>query len=73
MVSVGGLAAIINVVVLLAVTIVDRAVELIIRNFAAARLRHSRSAPIVHDSDTWLLNVPRSVVKYRRYPGMLSA
>ena len=70
MVSVGGLAALVNVIVLIIVAFADRAVEVIVRNFAAARLRSSRSAPVVHDSDTWTLNIPRSLVKYRRHPAI---
>ena len=70
MLSVGELAALVNVIVLVVIAFVDRAVEVIVRNFAAARLRTSRSAPVVHDSDTWILNIPRSLVKYRRHPAI---
>ena len=70
MVTVGVLAAIINVFTVLAVAIADRAVELIVRNFAASRLVRTSKAPVVHDSDTWLPNIPRSIIKYYRHPGM---
>ena len=69
MLSVGVLAAIVNIVVLFTVAVVDRIIELVVRNFAASRLRKERRAPVVHDSDTWLPNIPRSVVKYHRHPG----
>lgn len=70
MVSVGVLAAIINIIVLFIISIADRAIELIIRNFATSRLFRLRRAPVIHDSDTWLLNIPRSLLKYRHNPGM---
>lgn len=69
MVGVGGLAALINIVILLVVAVADRAIELIVRNFATSRLLSHGKAPVVHDSDTWLPFLPRSVVKYRRHPG----
>lgn len=72
MVSVGALAAIISVILLIIVAIADRAVEYIVRNFALSRLHRTRRAPVIHDSDTWLLNVPRSVLKYYRYPAILA-
>eukprot|EP00177_Eucheuma_denticulatum_P001805 GFKZ01003231.1.p1 GENE.GFKZ01003231.1~~GFKZ01003231.1.p1 ORF type:complete len:481 (+),score=51.20 GFKZ01003231.1:266-1708(+) len=71
MVSVGVLAALLNVLVLITVAIADRALEFIIRNFAISRLQKTNRAPVVHDSDTWLLNLPRSVLKYRRHPAIL--
>lgn len=70
MVTVGVIAALINVVVLVIATFADRAVECIARNFAVSRLFRRHQAPVVHDSDTWLPNFPRSVVKYRKNPGM---
>lgn len=69
MVGVGGLAALINVAILLVVAVADRAIELIVRNFATSRLLSHGKVPVVHDSDTWLPFLPRSVVKYRRHPG----
>lgn len=71
MVTVGVLAALINVSVLILITIIDRAIELILRNFASNRLASHRRVPIVHDSDTWLPYLPRSVIKYHRHPGAL--
>lgn len=71
MVSVGVLAALLNVLVLITVAVADRALEFIIRNFAISRLQKTNRAPVVHDSDTWLLNLPRSVLKYRRHPAIL--
>lgn len=69
MVTVGVLATLINVAVLLIVSFANRALEHIVRHFAAARLERSHRAPIVHDSDTWLPNIPRSIIRYRRHPG----
>lgn len=71
MVSVGVLAALISVIVLVTVAIADRAFEHIVRNFAISRLHRTNRAPVVHDSDTWILNIPRSVVKYHRHPAIL--
>lgn len=71
MVSVGVLAAIVNLIVLLLVTVADRLITLIVKNLVSRTLHAVRRAPIVHDSDTWLLNIPRSIVKYRRHPGIL--
>ncbi|KAI0557878.1 hypothetical protein FGB62_254g08 [Gracilaria domingensis] len=70
MVTVGVLAALINIIVLFVVAIADRAIELIVRNFATSRLINHRRAPVVHDSDTWLPFLPRSVIKYHRHPGV---
>ena len=70
MLSVGVLAALINICVLVVVSFVDRGVEVIVRNFAAARLRATHTVPIIHDSDTWVLNMPFSLFKYRRYPAI---
>lgn len=69
--SVGVLAALINVITLLIVSFTDRALEFIVRNFSVIRLRLLGRAPIVHDSDIWLPNLPRSLLKYLRYPFIL--
>ncbi|CAN8070383.1 unnamed protein product [Agarophyton chilense] len=71
MVTVGVLAALINIITLIVVAIADRAIELIVRNFATSRLITHRRAPVVHDSDTWLPYLPRSVVKYYKNPAIL--
>lgn len=71
MVTVGILAAILNVFVLFVVAVADRAIELIVRGFAISRLKCTRRAPVIHDSDTWLPNIPRSFYKYHRNPGKL--
>lgn len=73
MVTVGVLAMIVNVSVLVTVSCADRAIELIVRNFATSRLHRTKRAPVVHDSDTWLPNIPRSIVKYYRHPAILAA
>lgn len=70
MVGVGLLAASLNISLLVTVVIADRAVELIVRGFAISRLKAKRRAPVVHDSDVWLLNIPCSILKYRHHPGM---
>lgn len=69
MIGVGLLAAILNVALLLVVVVSDRAVQLIVKGFVISRLKASRRAPVVHDSDVWLLNIPCSIVKYRKHPG----
>lgn len=69
MVSVGVLAALINIAVLILVALADRAIELIVKRFAASRLRHCHRVPVVHDSDTWLPNIPRSIFKFHKHPG----
>lgn len=69
MVSVGVLAALINVAVLILVALADRGIELIVRRFAASRLRRFHRVPVVHDSDTWLPNIPRSIFKFHKNPG----
>ncbi|CAN8070381.1 unnamed protein product [Agarophyton chilense] len=71
MVTVGVLNALINIAVLIVIALVDRAVELILRNLASNRLSTHRRAPLVHDSDTWLPYLPRSVIKYHRHPAIL--
>lgn len=71
--AVGELAAIINILTLLVVSLNDRLVENVVHNFSVARLHRTRRAPIIHDSDTWLLNIPRSILKYFKYPGKLSS
>lgn len=70
-VSVGVLNFLLNVFVLIIVAICDRLLECAVRNFAAARLKRDHRAPVTHDSDTWLLNIPFSVLKYRRNPAIL--
>lgn len=70
MVAVGVLAALINVGLVITVYVVDRTVEHNVRAFAASRLCRFRRAPVIHDSDIWLPNLPRSLFKYRKYPGM---
>lgn len=67
--EVGVLAALISLGGLIVVSLTDRAVEFIVRNFAASRLQFSRRVPVVHDSDTWLPHIPRSIIKYHKYPG----
>lgn len=71
MVGVGALAALISVAMIFAVAIGDFAVERIMLNFATSRLHRTRRAPVVHDSDIWLFNIPRSVLKYYRHPAIL--
>lgn len=71
-VSVGVLAALVNIFALCVLSAAGRAIELIVRRFASARLRRTRRTPIIHDSDMWVLNAPRSVVKYHRYPLILA-
>ena len=71
MTTVGALAALISLFVLVVIQVMDRAMERILRNFAASRLTTHHRAPIIHDSDTWLPYLPRSVMKYHRYPGKL--
>lgn len=68
--AVGQIAALINVFALIIVSIVDRAIEHIARNYATSRFQATGRAPVLHDSDTWLPNLPRSLVKYYKYPGM---
>lgn len=70
-VSVGVLNLLLNVFVLIIIAICDRLLEYTVRNFAAARLGRFHRAPVIHDSDTWLLNVPFSILKYRRNPAIL--
>ena len=70
--SVGVLAMLVNIAVLVMVTVLDRAIALIVRNFARSRLHTCNRAPVVHDSDTWLPNIPRSIIKYRRHPAILT-
>lgn len=69
MVGVGVLAAVLNVAIVILITLSERAVDQIIRLFVKARLSHLYCAPVVHDSDTWLLNIPFSLIKFRHYPG----
>lgn len=71
MVSVGIIATLVNLFIIIVVTFVDRAIESVVRNFALSRLRRENHAPVVHDSDTWLPNFPRSIIKFRRHPGMV--
>lgn len=71
MIGVGVLNALINVSVLVVTALIDRAVELTLRNLASNRLATDHHAPLIHDSDTWLPYLPRSVIKYHRYPAIL--
>lgn len=70
MVNVGMLAVILNVCTLLIAVLAERAIERIMTTFAISRLKSTRRAPVVHDSDAWLFNFPRSLIKYYKYPGM---
>lgn len=70
MVAVGLLAAMLNASLQFTVLVAERVVEIILKGFAISRLRTKRTAPIIHDNDAWLLNVPFSIWKYCRHPGM---
>lgn len=69
MVNVGVLAALVNVAVLFVLAVSDRVILHIMRRFAHSRLLHSLRAPVIRQDDTWLLYLPRSLVRFRKYPG----
>lgn len=71
MVAVGVLAALVNVVTLVIIAVSDRCLSITVRNFVAARLHRDGRAPVLHDSDTYIFNVPRSAVKFFRNPAIL--
>lgn len=63
---------VINFGIVCAVAVLDRVIGLIACNFSKSRLHMYNRAPIVHDSDTWLPNIPRSIVKFRKNPAILT-
>lgn len=68
--DVGQIAALINIATLIVVSLAERGFEVIVHNFSVLRLSSVGKGPIIHDSDTWLPNIPRSIFKFYRYPGM---
>lgn len=68
MVELGVLTAIINVVLLLFILLADRAVSHIVLGLATSRLHQRLAAPVIHDIDTWLPNIPLTLIRLRRYP-----
>lgn len=69
MVGVGVMTALLNISVQLIVVVAERILELTLKGFAVSRLKTKRRAPIIHDNDAWLLNVPCSIWKYYHHPG----
>lgn len=69
MLSVGTVALLVNLLVLFVVVVADRVLGHAVLNFATSRFINTGSAPVVHETDTWLFSLPTSVVKYRKHPG----
>lgn len=70
MLSVATLATLINVSMLLIIAVTERLLEAIIRVFVLSRLLRHHRAPNVRPTDFWLFNIPRSLIRFRHYPGI---
>lgn len=69
MVSVGALAAIINLTSLFVLAFSERLVAQILRRFSSSRSVNRIVTLDISDKDSSLLNIPLSLVKFRYFPG----
>lgn len=71
MVSVGAVTVILKLVVVTVVMFCEKFIGKVMNVYASARLHVRGRAPIIHGRDTFLFQIPVSMIKYRRYPVIL--
>lgn len=70
MLSIGAVNLGVNIIILAVLLFAEALISSTLLNFATSHLITTRSAPVVHETDTRLPFVALSVIKYRKHPGM---
>lgn len=69
--SVGGVVALLETMVLISLTVLYLIMHKTIKTFIQSRLLLGHNVPVLQGKDTSPLFLPRSLIKFSRYPGKL--